>query len=116
LDLGTIKEIADVSVNGIPLGILWKPPFQVDVTHALKPGVNRLEVRVTNLWPNRIIGDRQPGVTKPYTFSDVKPYDKDSVLLPSGLLGPVRVYRRSPEPVSLPLPVGALSSTSAPYY
>lgn len=91
LDLGTVKEIAEVAVNGKPVGgILWKPPFRVDVTDALKPGPNRIEVKVTNLWPNRMIGDRQPGAAR-YTFTDYWPYKQDSKLLESGLLGPVTV-------------------------
>ena len=89
LDLGSVKEIAEVSVNGTSLGILWKRPFEADVTRALKPGANHLEIKVTNLWPNRMIGDQQPGNAKRYTFTDYKPYTKDSPLLESGLLGPV---------------------------
>jgi hypothetical protein len=88
IDLGRVKEIAEVSVNGKPLGILWKPPFQTDVTGVLRPGANHLEVKITNLWPNRMIGDQQPGA-KRYTFTDYKPYTKDSPVLESGLLGPV---------------------------
>ena len=92
LDLGTVKEIAEVAVNGKPVGsILWKPPFRVDVTDMLTPGPNRIEVRVTNLWPNRMIGDRQPGAKK-YTFASYWPYKTDSKLLASGLLGPVTVF------------------------
>jgi len=90
LDLGTVKEIAEVSVGGKALGgVLWKAPFQVDVTEALKAGTNHVEIKVTNLWPNRMIGDLQPGATKHYTFTDFKPFKKDSPLLESGLLGPV---------------------------
>src|SRR6185503_17416985 len=58
LDLGVVKDLAEVSLNGRALGVLWKPPFRVDVTGALKPGVNRLEIKVTNQWTNRLIGDR----------------------------------------------------------
>ena len=94
LDFGTVKEIAEVSVNGRPVGgILWKSPFRVDVTSALKPGHNRLEVKVTNLWPNRIIGDRQPNAAKKYAWVDYKPFQADTPLLESGLLGPVRLLR-----------------------
>ena len=89
LDLGRVKEIAEVSVNGQPLGILWRPPFRVDVTGALKPGKHYIEIEITNLWVNRLIGDEQPSVEKRYTFSTFKPYTKDSPLLESGLLGPV---------------------------
>ncbi|PYQ18267.1 MAG: hypothetical protein DMF79_15485 [Acidobacteria bacterium] len=92
LDLGSVREIAEVSVNGKAVGgILWKAPFDADVTDVLKPGANRLEIKVTNLWPNRMIGDLQPSATKRYTFTDYKPYTKDSPLLESGLLGPVTV-------------------------
>ncbi len=89
-DLGTVREIAEISINGKPVGgILWKPPFQADVTGLLKAGANRIEIKVTNLWPNRIIGDQQPGVQKTYTWTDYRPYTKNSPLLESGLLGPV---------------------------
>ena len=91
LDLGDVRELADVKVNDVDLGILWKTPFKVDVTSALKPGANRLEVRVTNLWVNRMIGDQQPWAMKKYAFADFMPYKADSPLLPSGLLGPVRL-------------------------
>lgn len=59
LDLGEVKNIAQVRLNGSDLGTLWKPPFRVDVTAAVKPGVNKLEIKVTNLWPNRLIGDEK---------------------------------------------------------
>lgn len=94
LNLGTVKELAEVAVNGKAVGgILWKPPFEVDVTGALKPGANELTVKVTNLWPNRMIGDLQPGVTKSYTWTDFRPFKADSPLMESGLLGPVTVWR-----------------------
>jgi hypothetical protein len=78
-------------VNGKSLGIVWHTPYRVDATRALKPGANEVTVKVINAWVNRLIGDEQPGATK-YTFADVKPYRANSPLLPSGLLGPVRVY------------------------
>ncbi len=59
LDLGEIKNVAEVSVNGKSLGTLWKPPFRVDVTRAVQSGANQFEVKVTNLWPNRLIGDER---------------------------------------------------------
>jgi hypothetical protein len=57
LDLGRVSVIAEGKLNDRDLGILWKPPFRVDVTDILHAGVNELEVRVVNLWPNRLIGD-----------------------------------------------------------
>jgi hypothetical protein len=91
LDLGDVRNLAEVSVNSKALGILWKPPFRVDVTSALKPGANTLEIKVTNLWVNRLIGDQQPDAAKKYTYTARQFYRADSPLLPSGLLGPVRV-------------------------
>ena len=107
--------IAEVRLNGQDLGILWKPPFRLNATGALKPGTNRIEVRVTNLWPNRMIGDEQlPDLTRwgrrnligrwpdwvlkgeprpdgRVTFCTRKVYAKDDPLLDSGLIGPVRL-------------------------
>jgi hypothetical protein len=92
LDLGDVESIADVSVNGKDQGIVWKNPFRIDVTQALVPGSNQIEVRVANLWVNRMIGDQQPWALKKYTFSAFTLYKADSPLLPSGLLGPVRLW------------------------
>jgi hypothetical protein len=116
LDLGRVQVIAEVRLNGKDLGILWKAPFRVDVTSAAKAGDNELEVRVTNLWPNRMIGDEQypedcewngitlkrwpdwmvKGEPRPVpqriTFTTWKHWHKDSPLQPSGLIGPV-VFR-----------------------
>ncbi|MCX6561206.1 MAG: glycosyl hydrolase [Candidatus Aminicenantes bacterium] len=97
LDLGNVKNLAEVSINGRPLGVLWKAPFRVDVTEAIKPGPNELKIKVTNLWVNRLIGDTQPGTTKKYTYTTQPFYRADSPLLPSGLLGPVRILRSAAE-------------------
>jgi hypothetical protein len=129
LDLGAVKNLAEVRLNGENLGVAWKPPFRVEATKALRPGKNKLEVRVTNLWPNRLIGDEQQpddcvwdaeqfwdqsgpktsvgrplkeipawltqGKPRPsagrYTITSWKFYTKDSSLLESGLLGPVKL-------------------------
>ena len=97
LDLGQVKELASVTVNGKPLGIAWKPPFRVDVTGVLHPGENELAIAVTNLWVNRLIGDAQPRTAEKYTFTTLQPYRADAPLLPSGLLGPVRLVAEIPE-------------------
>ncbi|MGA2854842.1 MAG: glycosylhydrolase-like jelly roll fold domain-containing protein, partial [Verrucomicrobiota bacterium] len=112
LDLGAVKNFAEVSVNGQSLGVLWKPPFRVNLTAVAKPGANKLIVKVTNLWPNRLIGDEQlppdvqwngkqlkawpqwfldgkPSPTGRLTFTTWHHWTKDSPLLESGLLGPV---------------------------
>jgi hypothetical protein len=93
IDLGGVKNLAQVSVNGKPLGIVWKPPFRVDATGALQAGTNAIAIKVTNLWVNRLIGDQQPNTTKKYTYTAQQFYQADSPLLPSGLLGPVRLIR-----------------------
>jgi hypothetical protein len=140
LNLGRVKQIAEVRVNGKNVGVLWKPPFVVDVTGMVKAGDNVVEIGVTNFWVNRLIGDEQEpddaewrqgrpgsgavfpttasasavargpaggiplavipewvkeGKARPsggrYTFSSYKFYGKDSPLLESGLLGPVKI-------------------------
>jgi len=95
IDLGDVKNLAEVKVNGKPLGTVWKTPFRVDAAEALKPGPNTIEIKVANLWVNRLIGDKQPGVTKTYTYTAVEFYEASSPLLPSGLLGPVKVVQSS---------------------
>jgi hypothetical protein len=95
LDLGKVRDLADVQVNGKPVGLVWAPPYRLDVTGALKPGTNRLEINVTNEWTNRLIGDRllpvekrilaQPGVPAPPGGGLGGP----QILGESGLLGEV---------------------------
>jgi hypothetical protein len=92
LDLGDVKNLAEITVNGKNLGVVWHAPYRVDVTSVLQPGANELTIKVTNAWVNRLIGDEQSGATK-YTFADVKPYKENSPLLVSGLLGPIAVVR-----------------------
>ena len=91
LDLGDVQVMARVKLNGHDLGILWQPPFRVNVTDALQPGVNRLEIQVSNLWPNRMIGDAALAEKDRFTWSSWQPFNKDTPLLKSGLLGPVRI-------------------------
>jgi hypothetical protein len=98
IDLGEVRNLAQVSINGEPLGILWKIPYRVDVTGTIKAGPNTLVIKVTNPWVNRIVGDRQPNVTRTYTFTSPKYYRADSKLVPSGLLGPVTVIRSTTQP------------------
>lgn len=120
LDLGNVKHFADVTVNGKSFKTLWKPPFRVDVTDVVKAEGNAVEVKVTNLWPNRIIGDDflaedstfepgkklmerhlngwprfvldgKPSPTGKKTFATWKHWTKDDAPLASGMPGPVRV-------------------------
>jgi hypothetical protein len=122
LDLGRVNVIAEAILNGQNLGILWKPPFRAEVTSILHAGANDLEVRVVNLWPNRLIGDdhlppdcewtkqhwgdvlreypqwlvdNKPQPTGRVTFTAWKHWTKDDPLLESGLLGPVRIVARA---------------------
>lgn len=92
LDLGDVHDLAEVSVNGERLGLLWKPPYRVDVSNALRAGENELVVKITNQWTNRIVGDRNAppdervlsGGGPAFGFGPRRLED-------SGLLGPVRV-------------------------
>lgn len=91
LDLGELRELAEVRLNGASLGILWKPPFAVDIAKAARPGANRLEVRVTNFWPNRIIGDLFLPEEERLTRHNTRKFTRESPLMRSGLFGPVRI-------------------------
>lgn len=88
LDLGVVKDIADVTVNGKRLGIIWTAPWQIDISPALKQGDNNLQIEVINLWPNRLIGDAALPFEKRLTHTNIQ-FKKDAPLLASGLLGPV---------------------------
>ena len=91
LDLGEVQVMAQVKLNGQDLGILWKPPFRVNVSGALHSGLNTLEIRVADLWPNRMIGDAALPASERFTWSSYEPFSKNSPLPKSGLLGPVRL-------------------------
>jgi hypothetical protein len=113
LDLGTVRVMARLKLNGKDLGLLWSQPFRMDVTQTVRPGENTLEVSVVNLWVNRLIGDEQlpedssrnpdgtlkewpqwlaqdsPSPTGRFTFTTWRLWKKDAPLQPSGLIGPV---------------------------
>jgi hypothetical protein len=95
IEMEDVQNLAEVAVNGKSLGIVWKKPFKINVTDALKQGDNSLEIKVTNLWVNRLIGDRQPDEKNPVTFTTSRPYAADTPLKPSGLLGPVTIIRKT---------------------
>jgi len=90
LDLGQVGDLAELHVNGQPMGTAWKAPWQLDIGKALRRGENVLEVRVANLWVNRLIGDAQPGAQQ-ITSLAMRTYRPDAPLRPSGLIGPVRL-------------------------
>ena len=129
IDLGKVKNVATITINQKEVGVIWKPPFLADITNYCKAGDNKIEVAVTNLWLNRIIGDKsQPddclfGPMRSYTYVPSSPkvgrnmleipdwvknkterpsnkkitfctmdfFEKDTPLLPSGLIGPVQI-------------------------
>ena len=93
IDLGNVADLAEVYVNGQFCGTAWKQPYRVDVTEAVKAGENTLEVKVANTWPNRLIGDEQPGAER-VTWTDSRAYRAEDPLRPAGLLGPVCILRR----------------------
>jgi hypothetical protein len=97
LDLGQVQVMARVKLNGQDLGVLWAPPFAVEITPAVRPGTNTLEIAVANLWPNRLIGDQSLPPEQRVTWTTWNPFQKDTPLLPSGLLGPVCCRLISPE-------------------
>ena len=117
LDLGTVKNVARVRLNGRDLGTVWTTPWQVEITDAVKEKDNLLEIEVANLWPNRLIGDATLPQDQRRTVTNVRTYDtletpfynclkctqrkkdgKPAELLPSGLLGPVRLSTAQPVP------------------
>ena len=93
LDLGDVFNIAEVYLNGRFCGTVWKEPFRVDISEAAVRGMNSLEVRVTNLWPNRLIGDAAKPSAERLTYSPIEFYKAGDPLLPSGLVGPVSIIR-----------------------
>ena len=91
LDLGEMHEVADVRLNGVSLGNLWARPFRAEVTDAVRATGNHLEVDVTNFWANRVIGDASLPEAERLTRTNIRRLTARTSLLPSGLLGPVRI-------------------------
>jgi len=92
LNLGDVREMAQVTVNGQVIGTVWHPPYRIDVGSALHRGTNTLSVRVATLWVNRLIGDAVPGATK-VAWTALPTYRADAPLRPAGLIGPVTLER-----------------------
>ena len=91
LDLGSVRELAEVKVNGQSCGIVWCPPWRVDVTDAVKSGENKLQVEVVNFWPNRLIGDASLPEAQRLTRTNIRKLTAKTPLEEAGLLGPVRL-------------------------
>ena len=111
LDLGTVRNLARVRLNGRDMGVVWTAPWEVAITGAVKPKGNQLEIEVANLWINRLIGDERlpddgvqngrwpewvlkgtPRPSQRLTFTTHRFYSKDDPLQPSGLMGPVTIW------------------------
>lgn len=95
LDLGNVRELAEVKVNGKSCGITWTPPFRVNISDAVQPGTNRLEIEVVNFWPNRIIGDADLPTGQRLTRTNIRKLNNGTKLMESGLLGPVRILQQT---------------------
>jgi hypothetical protein len=95
LDLGDVKDMAEVFVNGKRMDLLWKAPFTVDISSAVKPGSNNLEIRVTNEWTNRIRGDQDNPAKKVLASTPVPFGRRQYELAESGLIGPVKLLKKN---------------------
>jgi len=114
LDLGEVNNLARVRINGKDMGVVWTAPFQLKISDAVISGINQIDIEIANLWSNRLIGDeqfsddgiinnqwpewllkKQARTSGRFTFTTAKFYSKDSPLLKSGLIGPVRILIKS---------------------
>ncbi len=108
LDLGRVRFVADVYLNGKHLGILWKTPFRVEITDAAKVGKNKLVIEVANTWSNRLVGDANSPEDQRYCRTNMTrsltwevPW-KETPLLESGLLGPVQLVTAKKRNIKFP--------------
>jgi hypothetical protein len=95
LDLGNVLEMASIIINGHKLAVKWNAPYQFDISKYIHDGNNQLEVTVVNLWPNKLIGDSKLPINQRRTKTNVLKYeaaDAETLLRPSGLLGPVNLF------------------------
>jgi hypothetical protein len=98
IDLGRVADVAEVRINGKFAGTVWKAPYRLDIGPWVRRGRNGLEIRVADLWVNRLIGDAQPGAEK-IAFTTTPTYTAKAPLRPSGLIGPVKLLQLEPEGV-----------------
>jgi len=92
INLGVVKDIAQIWLNGKDLGVIWTAPWRVDISDAVKQQNNVLTIDIVNLWPNRLIGDAALPKEERLTNTNIV-FKEDAKLLPSGLLGPVLIQR-----------------------
>jgi hypothetical protein len=93
LDLGQVSISAKVVLNGKELGVVWRKPFRVDISKAVKKGNNELRVEVVNLWPNRLIGDEKLPEDQKKTRTNIRVHKANATLFSSGLVGPVTIKK-----------------------
>jgi len=91
LKFDSIFNIATIKINGINCGTIWTAPYKLDITKAIKPGENKVEIEVTNTWHNRLIGDAMLPPEKRITWTTAPFRLKDKPLLPAGLVGDVKL-------------------------
>ena len=105
LDLGNVKDMASIKVNGMETAVKWCAPYTFDITPYLRSGKNTLAVEVVNMWPNRLIGDGQLPENERFTKTNVKKFDApdaEKYLRVSGLLGPVNIVSQQTIPLRKP--------------
>ena len=95
IDLGNFTAMAKVKINGKYAGGLWTPPYQLDISDLVMPGENELEIEIVNTWVNRIIGDMNLPESQRKIWTVVNPYNADTPLQSSGLIGPVSIFSAS---------------------
>jgi hypothetical protein len=93
IDLGNFTAMANVKINGVYAGGLWTPPYQINISELVKEGINEVEIEIVNTWVNRIIGDMHLPAEERKTWTIVNPYNANTPLQSSGLLGPVTINR-----------------------
>ncbi len=96
IDLGDVGQMADLYINGEHVAFLWKAPYITEWRGKLRPGKNTIEIKVVNLWVNRLIGDLQPEAEK-RTYVMMPFYKPESPLLPSGLTSPITIKKYGPQ-------------------
>ena len=96
IDLGEVREVAEVIINGSVADTLWKHPYVTEITRFLKPGGNNIEIKVTNLWHNRLVGDAGKTDAQRVTKTNIQlNYKGNEPLIPSGLIGPVTILKNN---------------------
>ncbi len=98
IDLGDVRDLAEVFINGKTAGVIWKPPFRIDITSLVNSGTNELKIEVMNMWINRLAGDQDLPKDKKFTNTNVLSHGymsrpSDYQIQPAGLLGPVRLLQ-----------------------